>query len=295
MEKDQVVILEKRDLVLISGEDAEEFLQNIITNDIKKVSLHNSIFAALLTPQGKYLNEFFIVKNQNGYLLDCSENSAKELIENFNKYKLRSKVNIKDLSSKFVIGVINSEKFHELQKEIGSDENTINFRDTPIFSDPRNEKLGARILSSLENLYLTIKKLKLKIVNESKYYSQAHKLSIPEIGLHNLKDKLFGLEANFEKLQAIDFKKGCFIGQENTARMKLKNKLRKKLIALEAKNDLNLGADLFFEGEIIGKILINKPYPFAIINLKDSYEDYYNNKDINVEDQKVKLILNEKN
>jgi len=75
----------------------------------------------------------------------------------------------------------------------------------------------------------------------------------------------------------------------------LKNKLRKKLIALEAKNDLNLGADLFFEGEIIGKILINKPYPFAIINLKDSYEDYYNNKDINVEDQKVKLILNEKN
>ena len=295
MEKDQVVILEKRDLVLISGEDAGEFLQNIITNDIKKVSLHNSIFAALLTPQGKYLSEFFIVKNQNGYLLDCSENSAKELIENFNKYKLRSKVNIEDLSSKFVVGVINSERFRELQKEIGSDENTINFRDTPVFSDPRNEKLGARILSSLENLYLTIKKLKLKIVNESKYYSQAHKLSIPEIGLHNLKDKLFGLEANFEKLQAIDFKKGCFIGQENTARMKLKNKLRKKLIALEAKNDLNLGADLFFEGEIIGKILINKPYPFAIINLKDSDEDYYNNKDINVEDQKVKLILNEKN
>ncbi len=295
MEKDQVVILEKRDVVLISGEDARDFLQNIITNNIKKVSLNNSIFAALLTPQGKYLNEFFIVKNQNGYLLDCSENSAKELIENFNKYKLRSKVNIKDLSSKFVVGVINSERFRELQKEIGSDENTINFRDTPVFSDPRNEKLGARILSSLEKLYLTIKKLKLKIANESKYYSQAHKLSIPEIGLQNLKNQLFGLEANFERLQAIDFKKGCFIGQENTARMKLKNKLRKKLIALEAKNDLKLGADLFFEGEIIGKILINKPYPFAIINLKDSDEDYYNNKEINVENQKVKLILNEKN
>ena len=136
MEKDQVVILEKRDLVLISGEDAGEFLQNIITNDIKKVSLHNSIFAALLTPQGKYLSEFFIVKNQNGYLLDCSENSAKELIENFNKYKLRSKVNIEDLSSKFVVGVINSERFRELQKEIGSDENTINFRDTLFFLIP---------------------------------------------------------------------------------------------------------------------------------------------------------------
>ena len=76
--------------------------------------------------------------------------------------------------------------------------------------------------------------------------------------------------------------------------MKLKNKLR-KINCFGGKKWSKSRADLFFEGEIIGKILINKPYPFAIINLKDSYEDYYNNKDINVEDQKVKLISNEKN
>ena len=153
MKKDQVVILEKRGVILISGNEADDFLQNIITNDIKKVSNENSIFAALLTPQGKYLNDFFIVKNRRGYLLDCNENSTEELIKNLSKYKLRSDIKIEDLSSEFVIGVVNPEKFIELQKEVKSGLNTIHYRDTPIFSDPRNKKLGARIFSNLEKLY----------------------------------------------------------------------------------------------------------------------------------------------
>ena len=180
MKKDQVVILEKRGVILISGNDADDFLQNIITNDIKKVSNENSIFAALLTPQGKYLNDFFIVKNPRGYLLDCNENSTEELIKNLSKYKLRSDIKIKDLSSEFVIGVVSPEKFMESQKEVKSDSNTIYYRDTPIFSDPRNKKLGARIFSNLEKLYLTVKQLNLKIVDVSEYYSLAHKLGVPE-------------------------------------------------------------------------------------------------------------------
>ena len=180
MKKDQVVILEKRGVVLVSGEDAKDFLQNIITNDINKVSRKKSVFAALLTPQGKYLNEFFIIQSDKGYLLDCSENSTKELITGLSKYKLRSKVNIKDLSSEFVIGVINSFKFQELQKELKLNDNTITYRDTPIFLDPRNKDLGARIISPLEKLYLTIKKLSLNITDSKEYYSLAHKLGVPE-------------------------------------------------------------------------------------------------------------------
>ena len=152
MKKDQVIILEKRGIILISGSDGKDFLQNIITNDINKVSKKNSIFAALLTPQGKYLNDFFIVQSHKGYLLDCNGNSTKELIRNLSKYKLRSKVEIKDLSSEYVLGIISLEKFEELQKETNLDENTIHFRDTPVFADPRNNQLGARILSNLEKL-----------------------------------------------------------------------------------------------------------------------------------------------
>ena len=275
MKKDQVVILEKRGVILVSGEDSKDFLQNIITNDINKVSNKNSIFSALLTPQGKYLNEFFIIQNVKGYLLDCSENSTGELIKDLSKYKLRSKVEIEDFSTEFVIGVINDSKFKELQGDLKSNENTITYRDTPIFLDPRNEKLGARIISNLEKLYLTIKKLSLKIIDNKEYYSLAHKLGVPEKGLINLKDQLFGLEANFETLQAIDFKKGCFVGQENTARMKLKNKLRRRLLPISSSQKLNIGDEITFNDIKIGKILIDKPYPFGLIKvLEPDLEDF---------------------
>ena len=110
MEKDQIIILEKRGVISISGTDATIFLQNIVTNDVVKVTKTNSIFSGLLTPQGKYLDEFFIFKSENGYFLDCSENSSTELIGNLSKYKLRSNIEIRDVSKDFVIGIISSEK-----------------------------------------------------------------------------------------------------------------------------------------------------------------------------------------
>jgi len=233
----------------------------------------------LLTPQGKYLNEFFITQNNKGYLLDCSENSTSELIKDLSKYKLRSKVEIEDFSSEFVIGVINNSKFKELQEELKSNENTITYRDSTIFLDPRNEKLGARVVSNLEKLYLTIKKLNLTIIDSKEYYSLAYKLGVPEKGLLNLKDQLFGLEANFEKLQAIDFKKGCFVGQENTARMKLKNKLRRRLLPVSSSEELNIGDEITFNNIKIGKILIDKPYPFGLIKvLEPNLEDFKDKK-----------------
>ena len=292
MKKDQVVILEKRGVILVSGEHAKDFLQNIITNDINKISYKNSIFAALLTPQGKYLNEFFIIQNNKGYLLDCSENSTSELIKDLSKYKLRSKVEIEDLSSEFVIGVINKFKFQELQKELKSNENTITYRDTPIFLDQRNNELGARIISNLEKLYLTIKKLSLNIIDCKQYYSLAHKLGVPEKGLSNLKDRLFGLEANFEKLQAIDFKKGCFIGQENTARMKLKKKLRRRLLPISSSEKLNIGDEITFKNIKIGKILIDQPYPFGLIKvLEPSLEDFKDKK-LLANNKECKILMN---
>ena len=294
MKKDQVVILEKRGLILISGEDATDFLQNIITNDINKVSYKNSIFAALLTPQGKYLSEFFIIKNNEGYLLDCSENSTKELIEDLSKYKLRSKVEIKDRSSDFVIGVINILRFKELQKEIGLNENTIVYRDTPIFSDPRNKELGARVISNLEKLYLTIKKLNLTIIDDDKYYSFAHKLGVPEKGLLNLRNQLFGLEANFETFQAIDFKKGCFVGQENTARMKLKNKLRRRLLPLTSSEKLKIGDEIFYNNIKIGNILIDQPYPFGLIKVVEPDLIDFKNKKLLVNDKECKILYSVK-
>jgi len=290
MEKDQIILLEDRGLVSITGEDAKNFLQNIITNDIEKVNSSASIFSALFTPQGKYLFEFFLIKSKNGYLLDCDNKFTSEIIDYLLKYKLRSKIEIKNISTEYVIGLITLEKFADIQKSENKTSDTIEFRNSPIFLDPRNKKLGARILSTLEKLHLTIKKLDLKIVKPETYFIKAHSLGIPIKGIENLKDQLFGLEANFEELNAIDFKKGCYIGQENTARMKLKEKLRRRLLPISSTEQLNLGEEIFYNKTKIGKILIEQPYPFGLIKVIDPNIEDFENKELLANNKKCRIL-----
>ena len=290
MEKDQIILLEDRGLISIDGEDAKSFLQNIITNDIEKVNSSVTIFSALFTPQGKYLYEFILLQSKNGYLIDCDNKFTKEIINYLSKYKLRSKIEIKDISAENVIGIISLEKFADIQKMENENNKKIEFRDSPVFIDPRNNQLGARIISTLEKLHLTIKKLNLKIVESNIYFIKAHSLGIPVKGVENLKDQLFGLEANFEELQAIDFKKGCYIGQENTARMKLKNKLRRRLMPIKIDKELKKGDEVKFNGAVIGKVLIDKPLPFALIKLFEPNLSDFSDQDISINNKKAQLI-----
>jgi len=290
MEKDQIILLKDRGLISIIGEDTKGFLQNIVTNDVDKVSANETVFSALFSPQGKYLFEFFLIKSKKGYLIDCEIKSTSELINYLTKYKLRSKIDIEDISSKYVVGILSLEKFIEIQKNENKINNTIEFRESSLFIDPRKKELGARILSNLEKLHLTIKKLNLEIVEAEIYYSKAYSFGIPTVGVENLKEQLFGLEANLDTFNAIDFKKGCYVGQENTARMKLKNKLRKKLMPIKTDAPIRIGSALSFDKELVGKVLINKPFPFALVNL------YYNNNlnifnnNFSIEGGKAKII-----
>ena len=290
MEKDQIILLENRGLISITGEDNKNFLQNIITNDIEKVSSSASIFSALFTPQGKYLFEFFLIQSKKGYLLDCDNQFTNEIINYLLKYKLRSKIEITDISEDYVIGIINSEKFLDIQKSENKTGDTIEFRDSPLFLDPRNKNLGARIVSTLEKLHLTIKKLNLKIIKPDTYFAKAHSLGIPIKGIQNLKDQLFGLEANFEELNAIDFKKGCYIGQENTARMKLKEKLRRRLLPISSSEKLNVGEELFYNKVKVGKILIDQPYPFGLIKVVDPNIKEFENTELLANTKKCKIL-----
>ena len=291
MEKDQIIILEDRSLIAVEGLDAKDFLQNIISNNIEKVSKYNSIFSGIFTAQGKYLYEFFIMKNNDGYFLDCDDVFKEDLIKHLSRYKLRSKIEIKDLSSSYVIGVTSAENFKEIQEEVGSKERTILYRESPFFLDTRSIKLGARILSSLEKLHLTIKKLNFKIIDKSDYLKTSHAEGIPVQGIKNLQESLFGLESNFEELNAIDFQKGCYVGQENTARMKLKNKIRRKLIPIIAKNTLKISDEIKFKDQVVGKVLIGGAYPFALIKLFDpSFSEFYK-ENLNVNGIDVQILV----
>ena len=290
MKKDQINILKDRGIISVLGKDSKEFLQNIITNDINIVNKDNSIFSGIFTPQGKYLYEFFVVKSDDGYFLDCSEEFVGELKVFLEKYKLNSDVEIKDISGEYVVGIISNEKFEEIKKEENKTTQTIIYRSSPFFQDPRSKKLGSRVLSNLEKLYLTIKKLSLKIEDGSDYFNNAHEAGIPIKNLKKLQNNLFGLEANFEELSAIDFKKGCYIGQENTARMKLKNKLRKKLLPIVSKENLKIGSEITLDGNQIGKLLIAEPYPFGLVNIFDKKISELKNKEILVGKQRAKII-----
>ena len=121
----------------------------------------------------------------------------------------------------------------------------------------------------MEKLHLSIKKLELKISEIKNYYKLSHKLGIPQRNTKNLQNKVFGIECNFEELNGIDFKKGCYVGQENTARIKLREKLHKRLFAIEViegsiKDDL-----IFSENKEIGKILIKDINFFGVFKFKD--------------------------
>ena len=291
MEKNQIVILEDRGLILVEGIDNKDFLQNIISNDIDKINESNSIFSAIFTPQGKYLYEFFIIKNKDGYLLDCHTEIKDDLIKHLSKYKLRSKIEIKDLSASHAVGIISKDKFEEIQEEVGSKEKTVLYRESPCFVDTRLSSLGARILSSLEKLHLTIKKLDLKIIDKSNYLKLNHKEGIPVEGVKNLQNNLFALESNFEELNVIDFKKGCYVGQENTARMKLKNKLRKRLLPVTSNKLLKISDEIKFNDQIVGKVLIDGQYPFALIKLFDPNFEIFSKHNLKVQDSNVQILI----
>ena len=269
-----VYILKDRSIIYITGEDSKNFLQNLISNDINKVTDNSSCFASLLTPQGKFLFEFIIVKHKSGFFIDCEKTQSDEIFKQLNLYKIRSKVEILNLSNEFVVASFGYEKYLSIKgsKEILGF--TFKYREDPIILDPRNKNLGARLIINLEKLYLSLKKLDLKNDKIEDYYIKSHNLGIVPKNLNRLQNKLFGIECNFEELNGIDFKKGCYVGQENTARIKLKNKLSKRLLPIKLIDGKLSEDEKIYNNEIeIGKVLINEEYPFALIKFLDKNFD----------------------
>ena len=291
MEKNEVITLEERGFIQAKGPDAKDFLQNIVTSDINKVNSNSVLFSSILTPQGKYLFEFFILKLKDSYLLECEKIATVEIIKLLNYYKLRSNVDFIDLSEKYVAAVISLEKFKEISTSSLSKGVAAIYRDDPVYVDPRNDELGAKIISKLENIHLTIKKLNLKIVNKKKYYNKSFELGIPQINLNKLKNKIFGIENNLDEMNGIDFKKGCYVGQENTSRIKLRNKLRRRILPVQ-----KISGDVFendiikYKDSEIGKIMIDKPYLFALIKVVDPDLKEFTNIELICGKSKIKIL-----
>ena len=299
MEINETTILDDRGFVKINGDEAKSFLQNIVTNDIEKITDSLTLFSSIFTPQGKYLYEFFILKFEDGYLLECEKKITSEIIKIFNFYKLRAKVNLIDVSKKYTNIIISLEKFKEITKtqhvegsalscEEGS---TLSCENERIYVDPRNKNLGAKIITKIENAENIIKKLSLKKIDKKNYYEKSFSLGIPQLNLTKLKDKIFGIENNLDELNGIDFKKGCYVGQENTSRIKLRNKLRRRIMPIKKiSGEIRENDIIKFNNSEIGKIMIDKPYSFALIKVVDPDLNEFDNAELTCGSSKVKIL-----
>ena len=288
METDKGYITSKS-FISIKGEDSIDFIQNIISNDIKKVADNNCIFASLLTPQGKFLFEFIIFKTKNIFFIECNSELTKELFNKLYSYKLRSKVEIKIEDNLISIDI----PFVKFQSLNINKLNLINYKNYLIFEDPRIKNTLARAIIEQSKIKEFLNDLNIELSNE-KYLleKKLFALGVPSKDIQKLQNQLFSLEANFLELNGIDQKKGCYIGQENTARMHLKNKVNKRLFALQIINGrVQEGQKINLDNEEIGKILIDDLFPFALIKINKDNKNLIANKELKTETASIKINI----
>ena len=207
-----------RSVLAITGADRADFLEGLITQDVSKAT-GGVIYAALLTPQGKFIADFFVVGEENRLLVDVHSDLAPVLAQRLNMYRLRADVQIEETTLIVSRGI----------------------SDVPVgaLSDPRHPSLGWRFYGEAD----------VSEVTDWDALRVAH--AVPESGVE-LTPESYILEYGFERLNGVDFRKGCFVGQEIVARMKHKTTLRKGLSRVSINGTANTGDEITKDGKTVG-------------------------------------------
>ena len=260
----------------ISGKDSKSFIQNLITNDIEKCNDGKIIYSCILTPQGKFLADFFIFTIKNNYIFETNDKFFKNLLGRLKIYKLRSDIEIKEINNLYSYSLFNIDYKGEYN----------------IFlNDPRNINLGKKLIT---NKKILIEKDSFEEINETKYHEILIENTTPYSPIDILENKSLLLENNFDNLNAIDWDKGCYVGQEITARMKYRGLLKKKLYSLELKNgDVIAGDELIVDNKKIGTIISKaNSNIFAVLNINFVNELKNNNRSLVISDSLSFEFLN---
>jgi len=225
--------LDDRAVFAVSGPEAQAFLQGLITNDIASVGPHRAIYSALLTPQGKVLFDFLIAAGDEGegYLVDCRAPDRDALMRRLTMYRLRSKVQITARDDLTVVAAWGEGLEVDSLLEFG-------------FPDPRHAGLGARAMTLRDRI----------APRHDDYLAHRFALGVPE-GSDLGSDTTFALDGDLDELHAISFDKGCYVGQELTARMKHRGTARKRLLPVSADRQLPVPGTVVMAGSAnIGEI-----------------------------------------
>jgi folate-binding protein YgfZ len=252
LKKSHYVQLEDRGVLAISGEDRVLFLQGLVSNNVESVTYDRSVYSALLTPQGKFLYDFFIFTDGDRLLLECDLSFLIGLKKRLQIYRLRSKVELTDVSSEFDVYVGFGGSIHPLiglTKKLGQ---TSRFLDGIAFVDPRLLELGVRIIVSKNTV---LGNLGLNECSICDYNLLRIKLGVPD-GVQDMQaEKTILLEAGFDELNGIDWNKGCYMGQELTARTKYRALIKKRLMPVLISGPLpEIGTPIMFGDKEVGEI-----------------------------------------
>lgn len=211
----------KRKFIQVSGGDRFSFLQGLVSNDVNHAK-ENLIYAAFLTPQGKYLADFFIFQRDNALILDVSAELAGPFIQRLSMYKLRADVTLQPLDMPLTRGV--------------------DAMPNGAFADPRHSSMGWRLYGEdMAEADIDWDHLRVEAC-------------IPESGIELIPNETYILEAGFERLNGVDFRKGCYVGQEVTARMKHKTQLRKGLVKAGITQPIPVGTPITSDENPIGML-----------------------------------------
>jgi folate-binding protein YgfZ len=234
----KTALLPGRNVLEIAGDDRKSFLQGLVTNDVEGLAGGDGRFAGLLSPQGKILFDFFVVAREASFLIDCPSAISADLAKRLTLYRLRAKVTIADASDRWRIGAAWGDGAADWAKANG----------LFAYADPRLPALGLRLLFRESDQF---------DFSASFADYEAHRiaLGVPEGGKDYAYGDAFPHEACFDLLHGVDFKKGCYVGQEVVSRMQHRGTGRTRVLAVSAKQPLpHGGADIVVDGFSVGRL-----------------------------------------
>jgi folate-binding protein YgfZ len=236
-------LLPHRSVIAVGGPDRAEFLQGLISNDTAKVGPDQAVWAALLTPQGRFLNDMFVVEDGSGtFLLETERERAPALARKLKMYTLRSRVTVEDRSAAMEVAVAFGPNADTVLPVTGA----------TAFVDPRLPELGVRVLAPVGQTAALLG------VNEAPladYEAMRLRLGVPDGSRDLPVEKALLLESGFDELHGVDWKKGCYMGQELTARTKYRGLIKRRLFPVRIEGPLPAsGAPVHRDGKEVGEI-----------------------------------------
>lgn len=223
------VLLDARGLVTVGGPEAADFLQGLISNDIRQVSAERAMWAALLTPQGKYLHDFFVTLIDGVYHLDCEKPRLMDLGQRLSRYKLRARIDL-GIADTYAVVALPGEgalKVLGLPAETGA---ARALDDGVVYVDPRLAAAGARAVLPKAGAEAALQGLGFAPVALDVYETLRLDCGLPDGSRDLVVEKAILLESNFDELHGVDWNKGCYMGQELTARTKYRGLVKKRLL-----------------------------------------------------------------